>query len=83
MGSDFVSCRLPLLCCAEQAMRAEQTRLTLLSELVALAADVEDVAVVQQPVQDGRGDDGVTQQLAPFTEALVRGQDNAPALVAC
>ena len=63
-------------------MRAEQTRLTLLSEPVALAADVEDVAVVQQPVQDGRGDDGVAQQLAPFTEALVRCKDDAPAFVA-
>jgi hypothetical protein len=28
---------------------------------VALASDVDDVAVVQQPVQDGRGDDRVAQ----------------------
>ena len=35
MSSDSVSCRVPLLCCAEQAMRAEEPRLALLSEPVA------------------------------------------------
>ena len=63
-------------------MRAEEPRLALLSEPVALPSDVEDVAVVEQPVQDGRGDDGVAQQLTPLAEALVRGQDDASAFVA-
>ena len=29
------------------------------------------MAVVQQPVQDSRGDDGVPQELAPLAEAFV------------
>ena len=64
-------------------MQAEQTRLTLLPEPVALSPDVEDVGEVEQPVKDGRCDGGVTQQSALFAKALVRGQDDAPAFVAC
>ena len=37
----------------QQAMRAEEARLALLPEPVALSPDVEDVAVVEQPVKDG------------------------------
>jgi hypothetical protein len=44
---------------------AEQARPALLPEPVAVAADVRDVAVVQQPVKDGGSDDGVTQDIAP------------------
>jgi len=38
--------------------------------------------VVQQPVEDGGGDDRVAQDIAPVAEALVGGQDDAAALVA-
>ena len=54
-------------------MRAEDSGLPFLLEPEALATNVEHVAVVQQPVQDRRGNDGVAQKLAPFAEALVRG----------
>ena len=40
-------------------MRVEQARLMLPPEPVAFALDVEHLVVVQQPVIDGRGDDGV------------------------
>ena len=52
-----------------------------LPEPVALATDVQHVAVMQQPVQDGRGDDSVAEQLAPFAESLVGRQDDAATLV--
>ena len=45
------------------------------------ATDVEDMTVMEQPVQDGRGDDRVSQELSPFSEALVGSQDDAAPLV--
>ena len=42
-----------------------------LPEPVALTTDVQHVAVMQQPVEDRRGDDGVAEELAPLAEALV------------
>ena len=36
------------------------------------------MAVVQQPVQDRRGDDRVAEKLAPLAEALVGREDNVP-----
>jgi hypothetical protein len=56
---------------------AEEPGPLLLPQAVALAADVENVAVVQEPIEDGGGDDGVAQDPIPFAEALVRGQDDA------
>ena len=48
---------------------------------VAFTPDVQHVAVVRQPVQDSRGDDGVAQQFAPLAEVLVGGEeDDAPLL---
>ena len=43
--------------------------------------DLEHVAVMQQPVQDGGGDDRVSQQLSPFSEPLVGSQDDAAPFV--
>src|SRR5262249_46566125 len=62
--------------------RTEEAGALLLSEPVALAPDVEDVAVVEESVEDGGGDDRVTEHLAPLGKALVGGQDDAAALVA-
>ena len=56
--------------------------MALLSEPIALAPDVDHVAVMQQPVEDGRGDDGVPEQFAPLAEALVRSEDYGAPLVA-
>ena len=40
------------------------------------------MAVVQQPVQHRRGDDGVAEQFGPLAEALVGSEDYAAPLVA-
>ncbi len=52
------------------------------SHPVAVAADVDDVAAVEQTVQEGGGHDLVVQDLAPALEALVRGEHRRGVLVA-
>ena len=52
-------------------MRGHQPGLPLVSEPVALAADVEHVAVMQQPVEDGRGGHGVTEELTHSAKPLL------------
>jgi len=37
--------------------------------------------VVQQPIQDGRGQHAISKQLSPFAETLVTGHHHAPTLV--
>src|SRR3954452_15846079 len=51
-------------------------------EAVAGSVDGDDVAVVQQPVEDRGGEHVVAEDLAPFGEALVAGDDRAAAFVA-
>ena len=62
-------------------MGAEESGLSILPEPAALAPDVEHVAVVHQPVQHRRGDDGVAEQLTPLAEASIRRQDDGSLLV--
>lgn len=50
--------------CRAGLSTAEEADLPLRPQAVALSADVEDVAVVKQPIQDGSGDHRVTQELA-------------------
>ena len=45
------------------------------AEPVARALDLDDDRVVQQPVEESRGHNGVAEDLAPFREAAVRGQE--------
>jgi hypothetical protein len=50
---------------------------------VAAAADVEDVAAVEQPVEDRGGEDLVAgQDLRPVADAFVRRDEDAAAPVA-
>ena len=49
---------------------------------VAVAADVDDVAVVQQPVDERRGRHLVAEHAAPLLEALVRRQHGGGLFVA-
>ena len=49
---------------------------------VAVTADVDDVATVEQTVQQGGGHDLVVQDLAPALEALVRCEHRRGVLVA-
>ncbi len=62
-------------------LRREQPGLVFLPEPVALAPDVEHVAVVQKPVQDRRGNDGVPRKLAPVGNAFVGSEDDAAPFV--
>jgi hypothetical protein len=47
-----------------------------------VAADGDDVAVMEQPVEDGGGDDGVAEGGAPFPDRAVAGDQQAAALIA-
>ena len=46
------------------------------SEPVACAFDSDDYCVVEEPVEEGRRDDGVAEDVAPFGEVPVRGEDH-------
>jgi len=50
-------------------------------QLVTVSFDVDDPAVVEQPVQDRRGDDLATEQLLPIDKALVQCDDGGGLLV--
>ena len=52
------------------------------SHPVAVAPDVDDVAAVEEPVQERGGHHLVMQDLAPALKALVRGQHGRGTLVA-
>ena len=51
-------------------------------QAVACSFDVHDDGMVQQPVQQGGGDHGVAEHLAPFGKAAVGGEDHRTPLVA-
>src|SRR5690606_17991275 len=54
-----------------------------LAEAVAAPVDVDQVDVVEQPVEDRRGEDLVTgEDLGPVAHGLVAGQDDRAFLVA-
>ena len=52
------------------------------SKPVAVAGDLDHDGVVQEPVQQGGGDHGIAEHLAPFAKAAVGGEDDGAALVA-
>ncbi len=60
----------------------EQPRATLLAQPVAIAANGQHVAVVQQAVQDGGRHDLVAQHRAPVAHGAIGGEQDAAALVA-
>ena len=85
MSSDFVSprsCRRPPPAKRRDVVATGTAPLGVFPKPEALPPDVEHVAVVQQPVQHRRGDDGVAEQFAPLAEALVGSEDYAAPLVA-
>lgn len=55
---------------------------TLFAESIAVSADGDDVAVVKQPIEDRRGDDGITEDRAPFSDGAVEGHEHGAALIA-
>ncbi len=48
---------------------------------VAATADVDDDGVVDEAVDDGGGDDLVSEDLAPVREATIRGEDDGRRLL--
>src|SRR6056297_1526329 len=52
------------------------------AKAVAGALDLDDDGVVQQAVEQRGGDDGIAEDLAPFGEAAVGGEDHGAPFVA-
>ena len=38
---------------------------------VAVSFDVDDLAMMEEPIEDGRGDDGITEEFLPIDKAFV------------
>ena len=53
-----------------------------LAEAIAGALDLHDDGVVEQPVEQRGGDDGIAEDVAPFGKAAVGGEDHGAAFVA-
>ena len=70
--------------CVREAVefRFEQSGLELLFKPEAFTLDVDRDRIVKQAVEDGAGNHGVAEHLAPGTETLVAGDDDRAALVA-
>src|SRR5262245_61862025 len=60
----------------------EQPGLLFLTQTIALTLDHQRVAVVQQPIEDRRGQDIVAEDGSPLRHELIRGDEQAGALVA-
>src|SRR5262249_33508485 len=60
--------------------RLDEAGFELVLQPVGVAADVDGDGMVQDPVQDGRGDHGVAKDLAPAAEALAAREDQGAAL---
>src|SRR2546430_582744 len=53
-----------------------------LAKAITRTLDLDDDGVVQEAVQEGCGDDGIAEDLAPFGKTAVGGEDHGAALVA-
>jgi hypothetical protein len=53
-----------------------------LAQPVAGAFDLDDDGVMQEPIEERRGDHGIAEHLAPLGEAPLGGQDHRAAFVA-
>ena len=53
----------------------------LFAEAVSVVPDGDDVTVVEQPVEDRRGHDGVAKDGPQFADGAVRGDEHGAALV--
>ena len=53
----------------------------MLTEAVARAFDLDDDGMVEKPVEQRGGDDGIAEDLTPFSEAAIGGEDHGTLLV--
>jgi len=54
----------------------------MLAQPIAGACDLDDDGVVEQPVKQGGGDDGIAKDLSPLGKAAVGGEDHRALFVA-
>ena len=62
--------------------RLQEASFPLLPQPIALAFNIDGHGMVEQSIENRRGDDGISEDLAPGPEALVAGEQNRPLLVA-
>jgi hypothetical protein len=67
--------------CGCRSGRLQKAGAALLAQSVAVAADGEDVAVVEQAVEDGGGHPRIAKDLAPLADGAIAGGEQAAALV--
>ena len=60
----------------------EQARLPLFPQTITLAFDIDRDGMVEQSIENRRGDDGIPEDLAPGAEALIAGEQNRALLIA-
>ena len=53
-----------------------------LTKTVARSFDLDDHGMVEQAVKQGGGDDGIAEDVTPFGEAAIEGEDRGALLVA-
>ena len=68
--------------CGRRSGLLQKAGAALFAQAVAVAADGDDVAVVKQAVEDGGGHDRIAEDLAPFADGAVAGDEQAAAFVA-
>jgi hypothetical protein len=73
-----LSCELALI----EGGGLDQPGSAFLAQAIAVAADGDYLAVMEQPVEDGGGDDRIAEDGAPFADRAIRGDQHAAALVA-
>jgi hypothetical protein len=61
---------------------SDEPRFDLFSEPIRVALDIDRGRMMQDPVQDGRRDHRITEDLVPLREAAVGGQDQGAFFVA-
>ena len=57
-------------------MSGQKSRLPLFLEPVAFSLDIDRCGVMENPVQNGTGDDRVSKDLSPVGIGLARGEDH-------
>jgi hypothetical protein len=53
----------------------------MLTEAVARTLDMHDDGMVQEPIQQGCGDDRIPEDLSPFGETSITGQDHGATFI--
>ena len=58
-------------------------KIGVLTESITRTLDLNDDGVVKQSIKECGGDNGITEELAPFCEAAVGGEDHGSFFVSC